>query len=483
MFRAIFPRVMWVGGVEGVNGPMLQLINNDPDTNDTALSLVVEDGEPPMRVSSAAKVVKLNSDELDNRDSSAFLPSEIYEKFETETLSAGSVDNRITHYCDQGDVAVSGTYRFLQPGTYLKVFGEERVDDRFEAETEETNPSGWHVYVDNPDEANGGLHYTRVPREETMTIIRKTFRIARGTALVLGMAMMLALALGVASVALAAVPGDPFRLGQVNVIDALTQLVGEKTGPMLRIDNNGPGYALQLLVEPNRAPLVVNADSGKAVNLNADELDGKDSGEFVQNAGEMTFSVFDSWMSSHSPSDPVTVDDRGYWTTFTREAGGQTQSEVRLAPPLPSSLYGKSMLLTGMEICYDTSDPAVALSRVKLLRYSSSNGGGRNLRCRGQHSYRRQPVPHVQRDAAADGDEQLRVPGDACQLERDDDTDNVLHPAHHVLPGAVQHRRGAAVGTRGNDGGSEEHPAATRRVDRCSRFFGEACEVTYGREA
>jgi hypothetical protein len=143
-----------------------------------------------------------------------------------------------------------------------------------------------------------------------MTIIRKTFRIARGTALVLGMVMMLALALGVASVALAAVPGDPFRLGQVNVIGALIQLVGEKTGPMLRIDNNGPGYALQLLVEPNRAPLTVNADAGKAVNLNADELDGK------------------------------------------------------------------SMLLTGMEICYDTSDPAVALSRVKLLRYSSSNGGG-----------------------------------------------------------------------------------------------------------
>ena len=113
-----------------------------------------------------------------------------------------------------------------------------------------------------------------------MPIIRKTFRIARGTALVLGMAMMLALALGVATAALAAVPGDPFRLGQVNVIDALTQLVGEKTGPMLRIDNNGPGYALQLLVEPNRAPLTVNADSGKAVNLNADELDGNDSAAY-----------------------------------------------------------------------------------------------------------------------------------------------------------------------------------------------------------
>src|SRR5215216_6035512 len=139
MFRAIFPRVMWVGraavftvglavilavvfgvasmafaangdpwilgqpntataitklaGAAGVNGPMLQLINNDADTNDTALSLVVEDGEPPMKVTSDTRVVNLNSDKLDNKDSAAFLPSEIYEKSVTQTLSAGSVDN------------------------------------------------------------------------------------------------------------------------------------------------------------------------------------------------------------------------------------------------------------------------------------------------------------------------------------------------------------------------------------------------------
>jgi hypothetical protein len=202
MFRAIFPRVMWVGraavftvglavilavvfgvasmafaangdswilgqsnaataitrlgGAVGVNGPMLQVINNDADTNDTALSLVVDDGEPPMKVTSDTRVVNLNSDKLDNRDSAAFLPSEIYEKSVMQTLSAGSVDNGITLYCDPGDVAVSGSYRILQPGAYLKVFGEERVDDRFDEETGETNPSGWHVYVDNPDATTSG---------------------------------------------------------------------------------------------------------------------------------------------------------------------------------------------------------------------------------------------------------------------------------------------------------------------------------------
>lgn len=132
--------------------------------------------------------------------------------------------------------------------------------------------------------------------------------------------------------ALAAIPGDPFRLGRINSINAVSHLVGSVTGPMLRIDNNGGGPALKLESNANRPPLVVNAAAGKAANLNADRLDGKDSGEFVQNTGEMTFSVFDSWMSSHAPSNPVMVDHRGSWTTFTRGATGQTQSEVRLAP-------------------------------------------------------------------------------------------------------------------------------------------------------
>jgi hypothetical protein len=86
------------------------------------------------------------------------------------------------------------------------------------------------------------------------------------------------------SVVLAVVPGDPFRLGQVDSIDAVSHLVGSVTRPMLKIDNNGLGYALQLLVEPNRLPLVVNADSGKALNLNADELDGKDSAAYFTGA-------------------------------------------------------------------------------------------------------------------------------------------------------------------------------------------------------
>ena len=44
----------------------------------------------------------------------------------------------------------------------------------------------------------------------------------------LGLAMTLALMLGGATTALAAVPGDPFKLGRVNTINALTSLVGQR---------------------------------------------------------------------------------------------------------------------------------------------------------------------------------------------------------------------------------------------------------------
>src|SRR5215203_3512575 len=45
-----------LAGAAGVNGPMLQLINNNADPNDTALDLSVQAGEAPMRVNSDTKV-------------------------------------------------------------------------------------------------------------------------------------------------------------------------------------------------------------------------------------------------------------------------------------------------------------------------------------------------------------------------------------------------------------------------------------------
>jgi hypothetical protein len=106
----------------------------------------------------------------------------------------------------------------------------------------------------------------------------KALWLAKGAALFWGSALTLALMFGVAATAVAAVPGDPFRLGKANSINnAITTLVGTKSGgPMLAVDNNSAvagSRALDLRVAPGRAPMVVSAGAGKAKNLNADKLD------------------------------------------------------------------------------------------------------------------------------------------------------------------------------------------------------------------
>jgi hypothetical protein len=74
------------------------------------------------------------------------------------------------------------------------------------------------------------------------TALKKAVRIGRAAALAIGVGVMVALVLGVATVALAAVPGDPFRLGQLNVINTTTSLQG-----------NGPsGIGLGALLEVKR---------------------------------------------------------------------------------------------------------------------------------------------------------------------------------------------------------------------------------------
>lgn len=104
--------------------------------------------------------------------------------------------------------------------------------------------------------------------------------LGKGTATLMGVAIMLAFAVGLTSTALAAVPGDPFKLGRLNSIDQITRLVGSASDAMLRIDNDGSGTALDLRVEPGEAPMTVDSDK-KVADLNADKLDGNTADDFV----------------------------------------------------------------------------------------------------------------------------------------------------------------------------------------------------------
>ncbi len=118
----------------------------------------------------------------------------------------------------------------------------------------------------------------------TRTMIGKVMWIGRATVFTIGLAVTLALMLGVATAALAAVPGDPFRLGQLNAVNTLTRLAGSTNNAMLRINNASAGpnaTALDLQVAPGRPPMTVNS-AIEVQGLNVDSLDGKNSNDFLQ---------------------------------------------------------------------------------------------------------------------------------------------------------------------------------------------------------
>jgi hypothetical protein len=115
-------------------------------------------------------------------------------------------------------------------------------------------------------------------------VANKVAWMARTTTMVVGLAIMLALVLGVASTALAGTGvGATLNLGKINTVDAVSKLVGHVAGPSLRVDNNSvdaDATALDLKVEPGRAPMKVNSER-RVANLNADKLDGQEASAFM----------------------------------------------------------------------------------------------------------------------------------------------------------------------------------------------------------
>lgn len=114
--------------------------------------------------------------------------------------------------------------------------------------------------------------------------IGKIVWVGRATVFLVGLSVILAVVLGVATMAFAA-NGDALRLGRGNVATAVTRLGGVAgvDGPMLRITNNNPDTndtALDLMVQSGEPPMTVNS-SARVTNLNADQLDGKDEGQFA----------------------------------------------------------------------------------------------------------------------------------------------------------------------------------------------------------
>jgi hypothetical protein len=104
----------------------------------------------------------------------------------------------------------------------------------------------------------------------------KVVWVGRATVFMVGLAVILALLLGLASTALGA-NGQPFILGENNAASALTRLIGNADGSTMQVVNNDAGdndSALSLSVQAGEAPMRVNT-SAKVTNLNADKVDGR----------------------------------------------------------------------------------------------------------------------------------------------------------------------------------------------------------------
>lgn len=104
--------------------------------------------------------------------------------------------------------------------------------------------------------------------------------VGRATVFLVGLAVVLALMFGAASTAFAA-KAPTLKLGVQNAVKAVTSMVGTLADPILRLDNNGAGPALDLQVEPGKAPMTVNSDT-RVANLNSDKLDGQDAASFAR---------------------------------------------------------------------------------------------------------------------------------------------------------------------------------------------------------
>ncbi|HEX5848363.1 MAG TPA: hypothetical protein VFY59_04145 [Rubrobacter sp.] len=120
-------------------------------------------------------------------------------------------------------------------------------------------------------------------------VLDGAWRLGRGTATVMGLAVLLALTVGLASTALAGTGiGARFDLGKINTVNAVSKLAENVAGPSLTIDNNSTATgatALDLQVEPGKAPFKVNSTT-EVQGLNVDSIDGKNSSDFLQEASD-----------------------------------------------------------------------------------------------------------------------------------------------------------------------------------------------------
>jgi hypothetical protein len=125
------------------------------------------------------------------------------------------------------------------------------------------------------------------------SIFSKATWLGRATLFVVGSAMVLFLTLAIVAGAADGAKVPSLKKGVSNTVKSMTTLIGSIASPILKLDNDGTGPALELEVEQGNAPLKVNQEAATATNLSADELDGKNSDAFLGSSLYQVLSAID----------------------------------------------------------------------------------------------------------------------------------------------------------------------------------------------
>jgi hypothetical protein len=170
-------------------------------------------------------------------------------------------------------------------------------------------------------------------------IFWKVMWAARATSTLVGLTIMLAVVMGVATTALAGTGvGATFNLGKLNSVNALSTLSGSVNNALLRISNSNTGTsatALSLNTVSTSPPMKVTS-STKVANLNSDNLDGKDSSAFLAVNGKATDSDkldgkdSTAFLGSNQKAADANMLDGFDSTSFVRGNGSADQAAVDL---------------------------------------------------------------------------------------------------------------------------------------------------------
>ncbi len=184
--------------------------------------------------------------------------------------------------------------------------------------------------------------------------------VGRTASMVFGLALVLALVVGLASTALAHTNIDTklFHLGHNNPVGRLSALTGTLTGALLKLDNNGTGPALQLEVAQNGVPLKVNAAAGTATNLSADELDGQDASAFASADSAPLWAVVDengNIVQSKGAVSSLRISPGFYKVVFNRDVDQCAYSAMPVSPD--RTLFGFGVTVTNMSESTEYASP------------------------------------------------------------------------------------------------------------------------------